>query len=143
MRLGPSLSAMPAKTTSKVTGSASRPQSCRQRASNKLVGFGVIVDNAERVGLPRKLQPPLAFDEIVFRLTALGNVDEGDNNALDLVFDGSIGPHSQQIAPAGVASDFALAGRKIGQNFASVCSRPGWLLGPVVNPKWAGPHRWP
>jgi len=95
-------------------GLANAPELPAARIEPKLICFCVIVDNAERVRLPRKLQPPLAFEKLAFRLTALGNVDEGDNDALDHVFDGSIGPHSQQIPPASLASHLALAGQKIG-----------------------------
>ena len=54
----------------------------------------------------------------------------------------SIGPHSQQIPAAGVASHFALAGRKIGQNFASVLPQTRMIDQPVGKVGNAAcPHR--
>jgi hypothetical protein len=65
-------------------------------------------------------EPPLAFPQLLLDLVALGNIDEGEHHAVDLVIDRAVGPQAHVVPAPAAAADFAPDRGEIGKHRAGM-----------------------
>src|SRR6185437_1870198 len=70
-------------------------------------------------------QIAFAFAQRSLDLLAVSNVDEGDNDTVDLVFNGAVRPHTEVVPVLVAATDLAPNRNEIGQNGARVLHKVG------------------